>query len=118
MKMPAFDYAAPETLAEALQILSSRRGEARVLAGGQSLLPLLAFRMAAPTLLVDLRKVPALDRIAVSPQGVELGAMVRWCDIEESEALKRAHPLLQKEAKKMLEQSGAVPRKMQVQRRP
>ena len=94
MKMPAFDYAAPETLAEALQILSSRRGEARVLAGGQSLLPLLAFRMAAPTLLVDLRKVPALDRIAVSPQGVELGAMVRWCDIEESEALKRAHPLL------------------------
>lgn len=94
MKMPAFDYAAPQTLAEALEILSSRRGEARVLAGGQSLLPLLAFRMAAPALLVDLRKVPALDRIAVSPQGVELGAMVRWCDIEESEALQRAHPLL------------------------
>jgi carbon-monoxide dehydrogenase medium subunit len=94
MKMPAFDYAAPESLADALEILSRRRGEARVLAGGQSLLPLLAFRMAAPALLVDLRKVPALDRIAVSPQGVELGAMVRWCDIEQSEALKNAHPLL------------------------
>ena len=94
MKMPAFDYAAPEALAEALEILSSRRGEARILAGGQSLLPLLAFRMAAPAILVDLRKVPALDRIMVSPQRVELGAMVRWCDIEESEALMSAHPLL------------------------
>jgi carbon-monoxide dehydrogenase medium subunit len=94
MKMPAFDYAAPQSLPEALEILSRRRGEARVLAGGQSLLPLLAFRMAAPAVLVDLRKVPGLDRISISPGGIELGAMVRWCDIEESEALAAAHPLL------------------------
>ena len=94
MKMPAFDYAAPQTLPEALAILSSRRGEARLLAGGQSLLPLLAFRMASPSILVDLRKVQELDRISISPHGIELGAKVRWCDIEESKPLRAAHPLL------------------------
>jgi aerobic carbon-monoxide dehydrogenase medium subunit len=94
MKMPAFDYAAPETLAEALEILSLRRGEARVLAGGQSLLPLLAFRMAAPSILIDLRKVPALDGISISTDRIELGAKVRWCDIEESTSLRATHPLL------------------------
>jgi len=94
MKMPAFDYAAPDTLPEALELLSRHRGEARVLAGGQSLLPVLAFRMAQPSLLVDLRKLRDLGRISVSPRGVELGAMVRWCDIEESTELPGAHPLL------------------------
>ena len=94
MKMPPFDYAAPETLPEAIALLSRHRGEARVLAGGQSLLPMLAFRMAAPSMLVDLRKLPDLNRISISARGVELGAMVRWCDIEESEALCTAHPLL------------------------
>jgi aerobic carbon-monoxide dehydrogenase medium subunit len=94
MKMPAFDYAAPESLPEALEILSRHRGEARVLAGGQSLLPLLAFRMAAPSVLVDLRKIPGLDRISISAGGIELGAKVRWCDIEESKPLRAAHPLL------------------------
>jgi carbon-monoxide dehydrogenase medium subunit len=94
MKMPAFAYAAPESLPEALEILSRHRGEARVLAGGQSLLPLLAFRMAAPSILVDVRKIPALDRISISAGGIELGAKVRWCDIEESKPLRAAHPLL------------------------
>ena len=78
MKMPAFDYVAPESLPEALEILSRRRGEARVLAGGQSLLPLLAFRMAAPSILVDLRRISGLDHIAISPGGIDLGARVRW----------------------------------------
>jgi len=94
MKMPAFDYVAPQSLPEALEILSRRRGEARVLAGGQSLLPLLAFRMAAPSILVDLRCIPGLDRIEISAAGIELGARVRWCDIEESAALREAHPLV------------------------
>jgi carbon-monoxide dehydrogenase medium subunit len=94
MKMPAFDYVAPQSLPEALEILSRRRGEARVLAGGQSLLPLLAFRMAAPSILVDLRSISGLDRIAISAAGIDLGARVRWCDIEESEALRAAHPLV------------------------
>jgi carbon-monoxide dehydrogenase medium subunit len=94
MKLPAFEYAAPDTLPEALEILSRHRGEARVLAGGQSLIPLLAFRMAAPSMLVDLRKLAGLDRISITSTGIELGAMVRWCDIEESKPLQGAHPLL------------------------
>jgi len=94
MKMPAFDYVAPPSLPEALEILSRHRGEARVLAGGQSLLPLLAFRMAAPSILVDLRRISGLDGIAISAAGIELGARVRWCDIEESAALRAAHPLV------------------------
>jgi carbon-monoxide dehydrogenase medium subunit len=94
MKMPAFDYVAPQTLREVMDILTRRRGEARVLAGGQSLLPLLAFRMAAPSILVDLRRIPALDRISISADAIEIGAKVRWCDIEESKPLRAAHPLL------------------------
>jgi carbon-monoxide dehydrogenase medium subunit len=95
MKLPAFEYACPTTLAEAVALLGSRNGEARALAGGQSLMPLLAFRMARPSLIVDLRKLPGLDRIDVAADGVRLGAMVRWRDIEDDERLASAHPLLQ-----------------------
>jgi aerobic carbon-monoxide dehydrogenase medium subunit len=95
MKPPRFDYACPTTLDEAVALLASRPGEAKALAGGQSLMPILAFRLAAPSLIVDLRKLPALDAIAVETQGVRLGAKVRWRDIERDERLRAAHPLLQ-----------------------
>src|SRR3954470_20223679 len=94
MKMPPFDYACPATLAEAIALLSAHGGDAKVLAGGQSLVPILAFRLAAPKLLVDLRKLADLRTIAVTADGVALGAMVRWCDIESNERLRVAHPLL------------------------
>jgi carbon-monoxide dehydrogenase medium subunit len=94
MKIPRFDYACPSTLAEAVKLLASRDGEAKVLAGGQSLMPLLAFRMTSPQLLVDLRKVPSLNSISISADGVRLGAMVRWRDIERHPQLGAAHPLL------------------------
>jgi aerobic carbon-monoxide dehydrogenase medium subunit len=94
MKLPPFEYAAPTALADAVALLASRAGEAKAIAGGQSLVPMLAFRLAAPTLLVDLRKVPDLDRITVSRGEVRLGAMVRWCDIEDDAGLATAHPLL------------------------
>ena len=94
MKLPAFDYAAPDTLAEAVSLLAAHAGEARPLAGGQSLIPILAFRLAAPSLLVDLRKLPGLDTISISGMGVSLGAKVRWCDIEADPRLRTAHPLL------------------------
>lgn len=95
MKLPAFEYACPESLAEALRLLADGSGDAKPLAGGQSLMPTMAFRLASPALLVDLRKVPGLEHIRVTPAGVELGAMVRWCDIERDERLRTAHPLLQ-----------------------
>ena len=94
MKMPAFDYACPATLAEAVALLAAHDGDAKVLAGGQSLLPVLAFRLAAPKLLVDLRKLADLRHIRITHNGVALGAMVRWCDIESDVRLRTAHPLL------------------------
>ena len=94
MKLPPFDYACPVTLPEAVQLLASRDGDAKAIAGGQSLMPMLAFRLAHPTLLVDLRKLAELRGIRISERGVALGAMVRWRDIEDDARLDRAHPLL------------------------
>jgi aerobic carbon-monoxide dehydrogenase medium subunit len=94
MKMPNFDYACPTSLEEAVQLLSTNEG-AKVLSGGQSLLPLLAFRMAYPSLLVDIQKLSGLDQIRLTPEGLRVGARVRWCQIEEDARLASAHPLFQ-----------------------
>jgi carbon-monoxide dehydrogenase medium subunit len=93
MKLPAFDYACPTTLPEAVQLLAAH-DDAKALAGGQSLVPMLAFRLVQPALLVDLRKLADLRGIAVAQNGVTLGAMVRWRDIEDDGRLSSAHPLL------------------------
>jgi aerobic carbon-monoxide dehydrogenase medium subunit len=93
MKLPAFDYACPTSLAEAVQLLASH-DEAKALAGGQSLVPMLAFRLLHPALLVDLRKVADLRGIGINENGVTLGAMVRWREIEDDARLATAHPLL------------------------
>jgi carbon-monoxide dehydrogenase medium subunit len=74
MKLPAFDYAAPSTLTEALTLLSMHAGDARPIAGGQSLIPILAFRLAQPSLLVDLRKLPGLGDISITKLGRSLAA--------------------------------------------
>ncbi len=92
MKLPAFEYACPATLPEAVALLA--QDGAKAIAGGQSLMPMLAFRVASPGLLVDLRKLPGLGGIAVSSEGVRLGALVRWRQIEDDARLATAHPLL------------------------
>jgi carbon-monoxide dehydrogenase medium subunit len=94
MKLPPFEYACPTKLSEAVALLAGRDGDAKLLAGGQSLVPMLAFRLAAPALLVDLRKLPELRNIEVSDNGVVLGSMVRWCEILADARLRTAHPLL------------------------
>jgi len=94
MKLPSFDYACPATIAEAVALLAAHRGEAKPIAGGQSLVPMLAFRLAAPTLLVDLRKLSELRQITITDAGITLGAMVRWRDILQDPRLRQAHPLL------------------------
>jgi carbon-monoxide dehydrogenase medium subunit len=94
MKLPSFAYACPATLSEAVALLAAHDGEAKPLAGGQSLMPMMAFRVALPSLLVDLRKIPELKQIQISDDGVRLGAMARWRDIEDDVRLARAHPLL------------------------
>jgi aerobic carbon-monoxide dehydrogenase medium subunit len=93
MKPAPFDYQAPGTLREAIDLLVSNP-EAFVIAGGQSLMPILAFRLATPNLLVDLRRLPGLGNIAVGDDGLRLGALVRWRDIEDDQRLVAAHPLL------------------------
>src|ERR1051325_1931391 len=93
MKPAPFDYQAPATLREAISLLSLNP-EAAVIAGGQSLMPVLAFRLATPSLLVDLRRIRELDYIGVGEDGVRLGALVRWRAVEDDQRLVAAHPLL------------------------
>jgi carbon-monoxide dehydrogenase medium subunit len=94
MKLPPFEYACPTTINEAVALLASHDGEAKPLAGGQSLVPMLAFRVASPSLLVDLRKLAELRQIKIADDGVTLGAMARWRDILDDARLRKAHPLL------------------------
>jgi carbon-monoxide dehydrogenase medium subunit len=94
MKLPPFEYACPTTLSDAVALLVSHDGEAKPLAGGQSLVPMLAFRVASPSLLVDLRKLAELKQIKIADEGVTLGAMVRWRDILDDARLRKTHPLL------------------------
>jgi carbon-monoxide dehydrogenase medium subunit len=79
---PEFDYVAPETLADALSALSDGGEDAKVLAGGHSLLPLMKLRLAAPTLLVDLRKVPDLRGVQRENGQWRIGAMTRHVDLQ------------------------------------
>lgn len=94
MKLPPFEYACPTSLSEAVALLATHNGEAKALAGGQSLMPMMAFRVAQPSLLVDLRKLPGLKEIKIGADGVRLGALVRWRDILDDRRLATAHPLL------------------------
>src|SRR5205823_10448625 len=80
LKPAPFAYEAPPTLEDALALLAERGEEATVLAGGQSLVPMLNFRLVRPSLLVDVNRLPGLD--AVEP--VRLGALARTADVERS----------------------------------
>jgi aerobic carbon-monoxide dehydrogenase medium subunit len=95
VKLPDFEYAAPATPAEVVRLLAAHRGTAKVLAGGQSLLPTMAFRLAQPSHLIDLRNLESLAGIVVDDTGVVLGARTRWRDIEDDARLAAAQPLLQ-----------------------
>jgi aerobic carbon-monoxide dehydrogenase medium subunit len=94
MKLPKFEYANPATVQEAVALLAAADGTAKLLAGGQSLVPILAFRLAAPSMLVDIGRIAGLGTIAIDDAGIHLGARVRWCDIEGDTRLAAAHPLL------------------------
>jgi carbon-monoxide dehydrogenase medium subunit len=79
---PEFDYVAPESLDDALTALRGRGEDAKLIAGGHSLLPLMKLRLAAPTLLVDLRKVPGLRGVHRENGQWRIGAMTRHADLQ------------------------------------
>jgi aerobic carbon-monoxide dehydrogenase medium subunit len=94
VKLPKFEYANPTTVQEAGALLAAASGHAKLLAGGQSLVPILAFRLATPSMLVDIGRIAGLHTIEIDDAGIHLGARVRWCDIEADTNLATAHPLL------------------------
>lgn len=94
MKPPAFDYVAPTSLEEALSLVVEAGEDARVLAGGQSLIPLMALRLSLPSVLVDLNGVAELSAMHIDESGVTLGSMVRHRAVERSSALAGRAPLL------------------------
>lgn len=95
MKPPPFDYVAAATLDEALEALADTSLEARPLAGGQSLVPMLNFRLAAPERLVDLNGIEELSRIEETEDGgLRLGAMTRHSALERDPRIARRIPLL------------------------
>ena len=94
MKPPKFDYYAPRTLDEALALLTRYDGEAKILAGGQSLMPLLNFRLSRPAALVDLNRIPTLAYIKEVDGSVRFGAMTRQRAIEFSPVVAKRLPLL------------------------
>jgi carbon-monoxide dehydrogenase medium subunit len=93
VKPAPVDYARPTSLDEAVRLLAGRSG-AKVLAGGQSLVPLLSMRLAAPELLVDLNGVPGLDQVTVDDAGVRVGALVRHTDVLDHPDVRRVQPLV------------------------
>lgn len=94
MKPPPFEYAAPGTVEEAVSLLARGAGEAMLLAGGQSLVPLLAMRLARPALLVDLRRVGGLVGIREEGRALVVGAMTPKRELERSALAAQRQPLL------------------------
>src|SRR5678815_1921939 len=94
MKPPRFAYLAPRSIDEALAVLAAHGTEAKVLAGGQSLVPLLNFRLVRPTYLVDLNEVAGLDTVRLEQGSLVIGAMARQRAVETSALVRECCPLL------------------------
>ena len=89
---PPFEYASPKSLSEAIELLAGRGEGAKVIAGGQSLIPLLKLRLASPSLLVDINRIPGLNRIEESEDFLRIGALTRMTEIEKSALIKEHYP--------------------------
>lgn len=94
MKPPAFQYHAPRSLPEALEVLNHVGQDAKVLAGGQSLIPILNMRLAAPGHLVDINGLSELSSVRTDLGGVRVGALARHAEVERNDAVHSAVPLL------------------------
>lgn len=94
MKPPPFTYHRPQTVEEAVETLAALGGDGKVLAGGQSLVPLMSMRLAAPAHLVDINHLPGLDTVEVSSTRVRVGALARHSTVEKDADAYAAIPLL------------------------
>jgi len=91
--MYPFEYVAPETLDDALALLREHGDDAKILAGGQSLIPILHYRLARPRVVIDINALP-LGAIAADDGGIRLGALVRYHELEDSDVIARRCPVL------------------------
>ena len=95
MKPAPFTYYCPSTLDEAVSLLDQHGDDGKILAGGQSLMPLMSLRLARPAVIVDLNRVPGLDRIAANGNGgLSIGALTRQRALERDADLAARNPLL------------------------
>jgi len=95
MKPAPFDYYAPTDIDEALDLLTAHGDDAKLLAGGQSLMPMMNMRLATPQVVVDINRIPELSGIALAPDGgLTLGAMTRQRTIERSSDIRQQCPVM------------------------
>jgi len=90
----AFDYLAPQSVEEVVALLAQHGDDAKILAGGQSLIPAMRFRLASPTLLIDINKLTGLEYVREEDGYLAIGALTRESMLEESAMLARTYPLL------------------------
>jgi carbon-monoxide dehydrogenase medium subunit len=94
MYPPRFQYEAPDTIEQAIELLR-QGGEAKVLAGGQSLVPMMKLRFAAPEMLIDINNIPGLAYHGADPDGTyRIGALCRHVDLEKAEDLAAQQPTM------------------------
>ena len=95
MKPARFEYFAPTSLGEALELLKEHGDDAKVLAGGQSLMPLMNMRLARPKVITDINRIPSLDYISQTPEGgLVIGALARLRSVEKSSLVQERFPVL------------------------
>jgi carbon-monoxide dehydrogenase medium subunit len=94
VKPAQFSYERPDSVATAIELLVDADGRAKVLAGGQSLIPLLAYRLVRPTVLVDIGRIPGLDHITVDERSVRIGSVATHRSVELDPTLSTLVPLL------------------------
>ena len=90
----AFEYVAPRAIPDALDLLQQHGDEAKILAGGHSLIPVMKLRLATPAYLVDINRIAELEYIREDADFLRIGALAREADIEASELIRRRYPLL------------------------
>ena len=94
MKPATFDYVRAESVEQAIEALVQAGGDGKILAGGQSLMPMLNFRLLRPSVLIDINRIPALDHIEAGSEGVRIGALARHHKVETSAVIRQHFPVI------------------------